>query len=82
MSENENVNSAPTLQDYHHWLDSSWWSPDEACFVLLGFPPMDVEDTILRMQIMSSLEGKKIKDLIDRAVTNFQIEDLQREGGS
>lgn len=82
MLEKHFESNSPNLQDYNNWIEMSWWSPEEAWFVLLGLPPDDAVEFPLRERALHLSNGKRIKDLIDRAVTDFQVEGLQREGGS
>lgn len=83
MSENRDLESHhPSLEDCSDWIEMSWWTPEEAWFVFLGLAPEAAADFSCRERALYLPNGKKIKDLIDRAVTDFQIEGLHRQGGA
>jgi uncharacterized protein (TIGR02391 family) len=80
MLENDCENFTPSLLECISWLEMGWWSPEEAWFALLGLPPANAAEFMLRERIMHMPKAKKLKDLIDRAVIDYQIKDLQHEG--
>jgi uncharacterized protein (TIGR02391 family) len=74
-------NHSPTLQDCEEWLEMDWWTPEEACFALLGLDPSAAIDGTTRVTLAYWPEGKRVKDLIDRAVSAGTIPDLEHLGG-
>lgn len=82
MTENNLETYKPTTQDYEFWIEMGWWTPEEAWFVFLNLSPEAAVDFMYRERALYMHNGKKIKNLIDRAVVDFQIEGLQRVGGS
>lgn len=58
------------------WVEMGWWTQEEACLALLDISPRRVNNWYMMYELRQNDYVQKVSDLIQRAVTDNQINNL------